>query len=257
MDRPNLKDTIALEKFRTPPNTVGDLRSLLGFFGYYRNYVPNFSNPFQPIDIWSSQDTTIDWEGQRCWSEIKTLQDGDRVEGKYADCGRWNYRLPEISSLSLGVLYQKQDSVNKIISFAPRRRIIIGIRASLISWEHQAEDEVVWPLYQCVNRRKIEKMTLRAGLCRSNGTGQDPLVRGMSWCWQITSPISGVIHPKQDCKDRHPKPFQWFHPQVRVPKQISPRSGSRVHEFCLRNCFASLGFRDHRQLLTIQWVTRR
>ena len=34
--RPDPVDTVALEKFRSPPKTVGELRSLLVFFGYYR-----------------------------------------------------------------------------------------------------------------------------------------------------------------------------------------------------------------------------
>ena len=40
--RPDPKDTVALEKFRCPPKTMGELRSLLGFLGYYRCYVREF-----------------------------------------------------------------------------------------------------------------------------------------------------------------------------------------------------------------------
>ena len=40
--KPDPKDTAALEKFRDSPKTVGELRSLLGFFGYYRGYVKDF-----------------------------------------------------------------------------------------------------------------------------------------------------------------------------------------------------------------------
>ena len=36
-------DTDALEKFRVPPKNVGELRSLLGFMGYYRCYLKDFS----------------------------------------------------------------------------------------------------------------------------------------------------------------------------------------------------------------------
>ena len=42
-------DAAALEKFRKPPNTVGELRSLLGFLGYYRGYVKNFFIILKPI----------------------------------------------------------------------------------------------------------------------------------------------------------------------------------------------------------------
>ena len=37
------KDTEALDRFRDPPSTVGELRSLLGLFGYYRCYVRDFA----------------------------------------------------------------------------------------------------------------------------------------------------------------------------------------------------------------------
>ena len=42
------KDTDALERFREPPKTVGELRSLLGLFGYYRCYVKNFARHRHP-----------------------------------------------------------------------------------------------------------------------------------------------------------------------------------------------------------------
>ena len=42
-------DAVALENFRKPPKTVGELRSLLGFLGYYRGHVKNFSIILKPI----------------------------------------------------------------------------------------------------------------------------------------------------------------------------------------------------------------
>ena len=42
-------DTVVLEKFRTPPKTIGELRSLLGFFGYFRGYVKDFSQKVKPL----------------------------------------------------------------------------------------------------------------------------------------------------------------------------------------------------------------
>ena len=42
-------DTTALEKFRCPPKTIGELRSLLGFLGYYRGYVKDFSKLMKPL----------------------------------------------------------------------------------------------------------------------------------------------------------------------------------------------------------------
>ena len=47
--RPDPTDTIALEKFRVPPQNIGEVRTLLGFLGYYRTYIKDFSRKFQPI----------------------------------------------------------------------------------------------------------------------------------------------------------------------------------------------------------------
>ena len=47
--RPDPEDTKALEKFKTPPETVGELRSLLWFLGYYRSYIRDFSKLLQPV----------------------------------------------------------------------------------------------------------------------------------------------------------------------------------------------------------------
>ena len=46
--RPDPADTEALEKFREPPKTIGDLRTLMGFLGYYRTYIQDFSKKFKP-----------------------------------------------------------------------------------------------------------------------------------------------------------------------------------------------------------------
>ena len=42
-------DTAALEKFKTAPRNIGELRSLLGFLGYYRGYVKDFSKRVKPL----------------------------------------------------------------------------------------------------------------------------------------------------------------------------------------------------------------
>ena len=41
--RPDPADSAALEKFRTAPKNVGELRSLLGFLGYFRPFVKDFA----------------------------------------------------------------------------------------------------------------------------------------------------------------------------------------------------------------------
>ena len=48
-NRPDPADYVALERFRVPPKTIGELRTLLGFLGYYRGYVRDFSKKFKPM----------------------------------------------------------------------------------------------------------------------------------------------------------------------------------------------------------------
>ena len=47
--RPDPEDMKALEKFRSPPTNIGELRSLLGFLGYFRCYVKDFSQKVKPM----------------------------------------------------------------------------------------------------------------------------------------------------------------------------------------------------------------
>ena len=42
-------DTMALNKFRSPPKNIGELRSLLGFLGYFRCYVKDFARKVKPL----------------------------------------------------------------------------------------------------------------------------------------------------------------------------------------------------------------
>ena len=47
--RPDPDNSVALNACKTPPKTVGNLRSLLGFLGYYRNFVKDFSRKLKPV----------------------------------------------------------------------------------------------------------------------------------------------------------------------------------------------------------------
>ena len=146
--RADPEDTKALEKFRDPPKTVGDVRSLLGFLGYYRPYVRDFAKKLKPVyDLLklNKQDGAGD----------KVVQPGKKQEGKRYDKRKavvWTGELqglvndvidilqsPQVmaypdfhspfilntdaSGVGLGaVLYQKQgeEKLNRVISYASR-----------------------------------------------------------------------------------------------------------------------------------------
>ena len=142
--RPDPEDTKVLEKFRKPPQNIGELRTLLGFCGYYRSYVKDFARKFKPLyDLLKSK-------GKKSNNNLKTkvIKKSKQLESKKPI--EWNsdlqkivnsvidylkspdflvfpdYNLPfsvhcDASEKGLGaVLYQKQDGKNKVISFASR-----------------------------------------------------------------------------------------------------------------------------------------
>ena len=47
--RPDPENYVALNACKKPPRTVGNLRTLLGFLGYYRNFVQDFSRKLKPV----------------------------------------------------------------------------------------------------------------------------------------------------------------------------------------------------------------
>ena len=68
---PDAQNNDALEKFRTPPKTIGKLRFLLGFLDHYRAYIKTFfriMNPFYDIVVTpKSKNGSIDSKQYIIW----------------------------------------------------------------------------------------------------------------------------------------------------------------------------------------------
>ena len=142
--RPDPVDTAALEKFRTPPKNVGELRRLLGFLGYYRCYVKDFSRHVKPMYDLLKKDETSGTKhkgksgkkvGQRYngkeaieWTEthqeilermINWLKSPEVI--RYPNFDEPFFLTCDASKEGLGaVLYQNQEGVDRVISFASR-----------------------------------------------------------------------------------------------------------------------------------------
>ena len=139
--RPDPKDIAALEKYRTPPKTIGKLRSLLGFVGYYRGYVKDFSRRVKPLYDLLKGKATVEIKGkggkvgQRydakekiAWEDthqkiledlISTLQSNEVIA--YPDFTKPFFLNCDASKEGLGaVLYQNQEGIDKVISYASR-----------------------------------------------------------------------------------------------------------------------------------------
>ena len=130
--RPDPADSDALDNCKIPPKTVGELHSLLGFLGYFRIYVKDFSRKMKPVydlltqsadkDCKKNKSKKIVWsdELQKIISDVVDYLKSPEVIA-YPD-----FALPFIihcdaSQTGLGaVLYQKQGGRLRVISFASR-----------------------------------------------------------------------------------------------------------------------------------------
>ena len=145
--RPDPKDTVALEKFRCTPKTVGELRRLLGFLGYYCCYVRDFSKVMKPLySLLKTNDPVTSFNKKKpCkvpgkpgqeYNKNKSIDWDERLQNilnniidylkspeviAYRDCELLLFVNCDASGDGLGaVLYQKQNGVTGVISFASR-----------------------------------------------------------------------------------------------------------------------------------------
>ena len=135
-------DTEALDKFRTPPRNIGELRSLLGFIGYYRSYVRDFSRRVKPLYDMLKGKVTKSTKGDKGTKSGQSYNAREKIEWKeehqkileemidYLKSPKVmafaNFDMPffmncDASNDGLGaVLYQKQDGEDRVISYASR-----------------------------------------------------------------------------------------------------------------------------------------
>ena len=127
----NPKKIEAVTKWPTP-KTVYDVRSFLGFVGYYRRFIKNFSRISKPIrevitglenqSKRAAKKTHIDWTdaANTAFEQLKTMCVSTPI------LAYPNYQLPfslhtDSSTDGLGgVLYQKQDGKQRVIAYASR-----------------------------------------------------------------------------------------------------------------------------------------
>ena len=139
------EDTKAVQKLKSEkPNTVGDIRKLLGFLGYYRQYIPDFSRIAKPLyDLMAvSQSANQGGKSNATVGGKQQLPNNHRINWSddhqerlnlLVDCVTRppvmafpNFSKPfvlhtDASHEGLGaVLYQEQDRKLKVIGYASR-----------------------------------------------------------------------------------------------------------------------------------------
>ena len=112
----------AVQNWRTPTSTK-DVQQFLGFVGFYRRYIKNFSSIARPLHDLLRASSEFQWS-EKEEAAFLTLK-GNLVSAPilaYAD-----YTLPfevhtDASGRGVGaVLYQKQDDRLRVIAYASRR----------------------------------------------------------------------------------------------------------------------------------------
>ena len=132
--RPDPENVKALDRCKVAPNTVGQLRSLLGFLGYYRTYIQNFSQKHKPVydllqktegDITKKQ---LDSQAKVAWTSqhqeivettVEYLKSPNVIA--YPDFSKPFVVHTDASNEGLGaVLYQVQEGKTRIVILASR-----------------------------------------------------------------------------------------------------------------------------------------
>ena len=132
--RPDPEDVKALDRCKVAPTTVGQLRSLLGFLGYYRTYIQNFSQKLKPVyDLLqktegSNTKKQLDSRAKIAWTSkhqeiVETTVDYLKSPNviAYPDFSKPFVVHTDASNDGLGaVLYQEQEGKTRIVSLASR-----------------------------------------------------------------------------------------------------------------------------------------
>ena len=124
---------IALKEWKTP-SSVKELRSFLGFAGYYRRFIPGFSSLAKPLnDLLVGHPTTKAAKSSKVavpwvWGSDQQKAFEDLIEKlttapvlAYADFSKPFILNTDASSVGLGaVLYQEFDGRERVVAYASR-----------------------------------------------------------------------------------------------------------------------------------------
>ena len=131
---------IAAVKALPVPTNVAELRSVLGFLGYYRVFVPGYSATAAPLNDLLKKDAVWDWQQhhQSAYEQIKEQMCREGAAVKPLDPDRPLVVYADWSNLGIGaVLAQKDDDGNEYMVACISRSLNKHERA-YSSWEGEA-----------------------------------------------------------------------------------------------------------------------
>jgi hypothetical protein len=123
--KPNPKKVEAIQKFPEPKNEKG-IQRFLGLAGFYRRFIPNYSNIIKPLTNLLRKDIPFEWSSQcqTSFNELKTKLTSTELMLQYPNFEEPFYLYTDASNHAIGAVLQQRDSNNpnsyKPVSFASR-----------------------------------------------------------------------------------------------------------------------------------------
>ena len=138
--KPQEEKVLAIKKFQTP-KSVDDIRSFLGMAGYYRAYIPKFSEIAKPMTAQLKKDSKFEWnkECEAAFNELKECLSSAPVLA-YPDFKRPFILETDASGYGIGgVLCQEDPNVrNRLRPISYTSRLLKGAELNYSTTEKEA-----------------------------------------------------------------------------------------------------------------------
>ena len=111
----------------TPPTSVTEVRSFLGFVGYYRRFIRRFSDKAAPLNALLHKNQVWSWTPQ-CQEAFELLKGeiSQKPVSAYPDFSKPFRLYTDASNIGLGaILAQNQEGKERIICCAPELLIML------------------------------------------------------------------------------------------------------------------------------------
>lgn len=172
------------------PTKVSELRSFLGFVGYYRKFVQNFSQIAQPLNVLLKKSTRFEWgtEQQQAYEELKARLVQPPILAHF-DSKKSIEILSDASYKGLGgMLCQMHDGIRKPVCYASRtlapaetRYSATDLECLCIVWLSQRFRHYIW------NQPGLTFVTDCHALCALNKLAHPNSARLTRWQLRLQS----------------------------------------------------------------------
>lgn len=214
------------------PFDVKGVRRLLGMFGYYRKFIPNFSSIAEPISRLTRQSIKFDWniEQERALAKLKDALKEDVLLYHYNHNDPLMLKTDASKSGVAGMLYQSQGGEWRLIACCSRRVSKAEENYGISDLEGLAIVYSLNKLRPYVLGKKVKLLTDHCALCILK-RGKPNSARLNRWAILLSEYdleivyTSGALHQDVDCLSRAPvdDADEYFNTRVFLckPKNVS------------------------------------